>query len=163
MEGDLATPDLAPLANTQAQEEASSVNETAVADETETAEIVANSSISSALTAPPVIAFAREAVTVREGQDMASVVIRRLGNVNNETPVLWWTGDNTAIADLDYADLGVRSETFGVGVESVSLYVPLISDSLAEQRESFYVFVASDLEPDTVSDRVEVIVNDDDR
>ncbi|MGI9260948.1 MAG: Calx-beta domain-containing protein, partial [Woeseiaceae bacterium] len=146
----------------QAQETATTVTESAP-EVTESLEFVADSPIDAALPVPPTVSFAREAVMVREGQDMASVVLQRLGNTEAETPVFWWTGDNTAIADLDYADLGVRSETFETGVESISLYVPLISDSLAEQRESFYVFVASDLEPGTVSDRIEVIVNDDDR
>ena len=160
--GDLTEQDFAPLIDTQGPDETAVVHEDTVGDATETVAAETSSQIDSAPTAPPTIAFSREAVMVHEGQDMASVVIQRLGNVESETPVFWWTGDNTAIADLDYADLGVRSETFAAGVESLSLYVPLISDSLAEQRETFYVFVASDLGPETISDRIEVIVNDDD-
>jgi len=162
-EGNSQTENLAPVEEAQqAQETATTVTESS-ADVDESVEFVADSPIDAPLPAPPTVSFARDAIMVREGQDMAAVVLQRLGNTEAETPVFWWTGDNTAIADLDYADLGVRSETFGTGVESISLYVPLISDSLAEQRESFYVFVASDLEPGTVSDRIEVIVNDDDR
>ncbi len=167
---DLTEQELAPLADSQTPEEAIVVRKESVEDVAESVEDVAESvaavatrQIDSALNAPPSIAFAREAVTVREGQDMASVVIQRHGNVDSEIPIFWWTGDNTAIADLDYAELGVRTETFAAGGESMSLYVPLISDSLAEQRESFYVFVASDLGPETVSDRLEVFVDDDDR
>lgn len=153
----------AALNETPLPEAASSVSELAVADTTGTIAVVAEAPIAAPIAVPPAIAFAEEAVVVREGQDMASVVLQRVGDAKTEMPIFWWTGDNTAIADLDYADLGVRSETFAAGVEFISLYVPLISDSRAEQRESFYVFVASDLEPDTVSDRIEVIVNDDDR
>lgn len=160
---DLIEHGFAPLVVAPAPEEAIVVREESIEDAAETVVAVATTQIDSALIAPPTIAFARETVTVREGQDMASIVIQRHGNVDSEIPVFWWTGDNTAIADLDYAEFGVRTETLAAGVETMSLYVPLISDSLAEQRESFYVFVSSDLGPETISDRLEVIVNDDDR
>ncbi|MGI9202822.1 MAG: protein kinase [Woeseiaceae bacterium] len=163
-EQDLRAEEPATLDDAQIKETAVGVSAAPAEDVTGTTEIGASAQIDTTpVSAPPAIAFAQETVVVREGQDMAAVVLQRLGNAENGTPIIWWTGDNTAMADHDYADLGVRSETFETGVSAISLYVPLISDSLVEQRESFYVFVASDLAPDTVSDRVEIIVNDDDR
>lgn len=156
-------PDPTPLDEVQPEETTNGDSASTGEDTPEIMDAVAIAPIEATTAVPTAIAFAQESVVVREGQDMASVVLERIGDAGTESPVLWWTGDNTAIADLDYADLGVRSETFAAGVDSISLYVPLISDSLAEPRESFYVFVASDLEPGTVSDRIEVIVNDDDR
>ena len=43
--------------------------------------------------------------------------------------IAWWTGNGTAIADSDYADLGARVERFEPGEQSRTVYVPLTNDS----------------------------------
>ena len=112
---------------------------------------------------PLTLSFEQDVVIAYEGQNMAPLSIRRNGPLDVATSVLWWTGDNTAIADRDYAELGVRKETFAAGEERMTVYVPLISDSVRENRESFYAFVGSDTATKNVADRIEVVVMDNDR
>jgi hypothetical protein len=110
----------------------------------------------------PDMAFAQDAVTVYEGANMTTIMLRRRGVIDAAASVTWWTSDNTAIANQDYADLGVRTETFAAGQESLTIYVPLVSDSLIEETESFYVYVSWDAAPTYVVDRLEVFVVDND-
>jgi len=113
-------------------------------------------------TAPPGFAFAQETVTVSEGEGMASFVIQRLRGADGGASVTWWTRDNTAIANDDYADLGLRTETFLTGQENLTVYVPLISDSLLEERETFSVYLSWDSAPADLVEGLEVVVIDDD-
>ena len=64
---------------------------------------------------PAYFAFAADYVTISEGQAVAPVVIRRLGDVSEEAAVVWWTSDGTASADDDYATFGARVEKFAPG------------------------------------------------
>lgn len=106
------------------------------------------------------ISFEQDIVTAYENEGMASIAVRRQGAVGEEVSVIWWTANNSAIADQDYADLGVRMEKLSAGQASMTIYVPLIIDSQREPRESFYVYVGSALAPKDLSDRIEVIVID---
>ena len=95
---------------------------------------------SRAPSAPP-FAFAATAVTVGEHEAAAVVVVNRVGDAARPASVVWWTSDDSAIADEDYADLGQRTEDFAPGEQSRSLYIPLIDDALPERRESYYVYL----------------------
>jgi hypothetical protein len=101
---------------------------------------------SRAPSAPP-FAFAATAVTVGEHEAAAVVVVNRAGDTARPASVVWWTSDDSAITDEDYADLGQRTEDFAPGEQSRSLYIPLIGDALPERRESYYVYLG-DYDPE---------------
>ena len=94
--------------------------------------------------APPGVtrfSFAQPVTAVRENEVAARIVIRRSGDTRAAATVAWWTGNGTAIADEDYADLGARVERFGPGEQSRTVYVPLTNDSNAESTKSFNVYL----------------------
>jgi hypothetical protein len=110
----------------------------------------------------PRFEFAERTVTVSEREPSARVVIRRTGSLAEEASVVWWTVDRTALADEDYAVLGARIEHFAAGEETRAIYVPLVADSVAEQRESFFVNLGADRAGSRAGVRLEVVVLDDD-
>ena len=112
--------------------------------------------------APLSFAFAEDSVTVSEGDSMASIVVERTGGMGNEASMIWWTAANTASPNDDYAELDVSTEQFSADQSSVTLYVPLVSDSLIEQPESFNVYLSWDSAPTEIADTTEVFVIDDD-
>jgi len=106
--------------------------------------------------------FAQDTVTVSEADSMVAVLVERAGGLGGEASMIWWTGEGTAIASNDYADLGVRTETFSTDQVTLTVYVPLVSDSLAEQPESFNVYLSWESAPADFAETLEVIVVDDD-
>jgi hypothetical protein len=113
----------------------------------------------------PPFAFAASAVTVGEHEAAAVVVVNRAGGTARPASVVWWTSDDSAIADEDYADLGQRTEDFAPGEQSRSLYIPLVRDALPERGESFYVYLG-DYDPEqrslTAYSTTRVDITDDD-
>jgi len=102
-------------------------------------------------------------VTVYERDGAARIAFRRpLGTTGT---VVWWTADDTAIADRDYIPLEQPVIAFASGEEAETLHVPLINDGLPEPRETFHVYLgqrnpqSGQLEPIA---RVRVDINDDD-
>jgi len=108
------------------------------------------------------IVFDKQSLTVNESQSMAAVSLRRNGGTNKSASVIWWTGENTAQTDVDYAELGVRTEIFSAGQKIMAVYIPIVSDSVIEGTESFYVYAQSDLALKNEVSVLEVIVVDDD-
>jgi hypothetical protein len=90
------------------------------------------------LPAEPRFRFADSVVTVAEGQGAAQIVVERSDDTAAAS-LVWWTAADTAIAGEDYADFGQSTEDFAPGEQSRVLLVPLVSDSVPETRESFYV------------------------
>jgi hypothetical protein len=102
-------------------------------------------------------------VTVYERDGAARIAFRRpLGTAGT---VVWWTADDTAIADSDYIPLETPVVAFASGEEAETLHVPLINDGLPESRETFFVYLgqrdpaSGQLQPIA---RVRVDINDDD-
>jgi hypothetical protein len=85
--------------------------------------------------------FSQPVTTVRENEVAARIVIRRSGDTRGAASIGWWTGNGTAIADEDYADLGARVERFEPGEQSRTVYVPLTNDATAESTKSFNVYL----------------------
>jgi hypothetical protein len=114
--------------------------------------------------APETFAFATSVVTVSEDRAAASVRIRRRGGSLGESSVVWWTGDGSALASEDYADLGMIVEEFAVGEETRTIGIPIIGDAKSEGRESFYVNLAMRGQQKDVAEvaRIEIVVVDDD-
>jgi hypothetical protein len=96
---------------------------------------------SSAAPGPTSFAFQLPAVTVREGDVAARIVIQRSGDLSGNAEVSWWTADGSAVADRDYADLGARVERFEPGERSRTVYVPITNDAVAEPSRSFTVLL----------------------
>ena len=108
-------------------------------------------------------ALVQSFVTVYERDGAARIAFRRpLGTTGT---IVWWTADDTAIADRDYIPLEQPVIAFASGEEAETLHVPLINDGLPEPRETFHVYLgqrnpqSGQLEPIA---RVRVDVNDDD-
>jgi hypothetical protein len=107
--------------------------------------------------------FENRRVTVSESSAIATLVLRRLGDPRGETTVSWWTVEETAVADEDYANFGVLVETFGDGEEVREIYIPLVVDSIAERTERFHVELSYDsMSADRAGRRAEIIIVDDD-
>ncbi len=85
--------------------------------------------------------FLQPVATVREDEVAARIVIRRTGDTRGAAAIAWWTGNGTAMADDDYADLGARVERFEPGEQSRTVYVPLTNDRAAESTKSFNVYL----------------------
>jgi hypothetical protein len=68
--------------------------------------------------------------------------VRRSGGTQDELRFVWWTLDDTAKADVDYAPLGRRTEHMLAGQDHMTLYVPIISNPLRHETTSFYVALA---------------------
>ena len=81
--------------------------------------------------------FTQPTVNVREGDVAARITIHRIGDLSKAAEVGWWTEGGTAVADVDYADLGARVERFAPGEASRTVYVPLTNDSVREPVKSF--------------------------
>lgn len=119
----------------------------------------------SAAAPPPQFSFAQPVATVSESEAAARIVIQRSGNLAGSASVVWWTRENTASPDEDYADLGQRIERFGPGERSRSVYVPLIKDTVQKPGRSFNVYLGRDgtgtgrLEPDSGM-RVDIVDDD---
>lgn len=109
---------------------------------------------------PLSISFAARTVTAYENTGMAAIQVRRRGAMGDEVSVIWWTADNSAVANRDYAELGARMEKLRAGQTNLTIYVPLVVDSEPEPRESFYVYVGSALAPKQSFDKLEVFVID---
>lgn len=85
--------------------------------------------------------FLQPVATVRENEVAARIVIQRSGDSSGAASIAWWTGDDTAIADADYADLGARVERFEPGEIRRTVYVPLTNDTVTEPTKSFNIYL----------------------
>lgn len=133
----------------------------APARETEPAAAPAEPKVA-APTEPSQFTFTERSMTVGEGETSARIVIRRTGSLAEKESVVWWTANRSALADEDYAVLGARIETFAPGEDVRVVHVPLIADSLPEQRESFVVNLRAERPGAASAAQVEVTILDDD-
>jgi len=136
------TPEISDSAP-QATEESVPAVVTPVNAATAPAEMPATPAAAAPVSTPGVMrfSFAQPVATVRENEVAARIVIRRTGDTRAAATIAWWTGNGTAIADDDYADLGARVERFEPGEQSRTVYVPLTNDSIAESTKSFDVYI----------------------
>jgi serine/threonine protein kinase len=105
------------------------------------------------------VAFSASSYHVEDGSPAARVVVRRHGGSQNELRFVWWTVDDTAKADVDYAPLGRRTEYIPSGQDQVTIYVPIISNPLRHETATFYVALGNpDGEHDSSSARASVTI-----
>jgi Ser/Thr protein kinase RdoA (MazF antagonist) len=89
--------------------------------------------------AAPHVAFAAQSYAVGAGDPAARIVIRRLGKPEGELSFVWWTEAASAEPDVDYASLGARTEHMASGQDKLTVYVPIISNSLRTRTTQFHV------------------------
>lgn len=102
----------------------------------------AQSAQASPATAPAIpaqAAFASPSYRVVGGAPAARIVIERVGDSRGEIPFDWWTEGASAKPDVDYAPLGRRTERIPNGAQTVTIYVPIISNPLRQRSTQFYV------------------------
>ena len=83
--------------------------------------------------------FAYSSYNVADSAPAARVVVRRTGSSRDEVRFVWWTVQDSAKADVDYAPLGVRTEDIPSGVNDITIYIPIISNPLRLESARFYV------------------------
>jgi Protein tyrosine and serine/threonine kinase/Calx-beta domain len=119
--------------------------------------------IATAPTAPPGptrFDFTQPTVNVREGDVAARITIHRIGDLSKAAEVGWWTEGGTAVADVDYADLGARVERFAPGEASRTVYVPLTNDSVREPMKSFTMVLGRGAGDIVARTRVDIVDDD---
>jgi hypothetical protein len=94
-------------------------------------------------TGPGRFAFAARAFTVSERKGMVPITIVRHDGSQGPVNVTWWTTPDSAKADDDYADFGYRTESFASGETQRVIYVPIVSDEVAEPSKSFTVHITN--------------------
>jgi hypothetical protein len=110
------------------------------------------------------LALSASSVTVYESQGVARVALKRIGASTRPLEVAWWTIDGTAHAGDDYAGFGARIETFAAGQAERTLLVPLATDDVAEQPETFFLHIASGAKAGAADElTAEIRIVDDDR
>jgi solute carrier family 8 (sodium/calcium exchanger) len=101
---------------------------------------------------------------VREGDTVARLTVLREAGNEGEVGFRWRTIGSSAEPGEDFAEFDATSELFGPGQDTAVLYIPIVSDALREDTETFYVEIESprggaSLGPIT---RAAVVVMDDD-
>ena len=104
--------------------------------------------------------FAQPTMNVRESDVAARITIRRSGDLSKAAEVSWWTEGGTAVADVDYADLGARVERFAPGEASRTVYVPLTNDSVREPAKSFTMLLGRGAGEIVARTRVDIVDDD---
>lgn len=77
--------------------------------------------------------------TVNEDDETVAVVVTRTGGSDGEVTVQFDTADGTAIAPSDYTAQTGQTLTFGDGVTSQTINIPIIDDSVQENNEEFTI------------------------
>jgi hypothetical protein len=85
------------------------------------------------------VQFAAPSYRVADTAPAARVVIRRTGSARDEVRFVWWTVEDSAKAEVDYAPLGVRTEDIPSGADDITIYIPIISNPLRHETTRFYV------------------------
>lgn len=80
-------------------------------------------------------------VDVDPGESVARVEVRRRGNTRGVVSFHWWTESGTAKPLNDFAPVSERTEKMEDGKAAVSLYIPVVVDSLRAEQRSFYVLI----------------------
>lgn len=117
-----------------------------------------------AMHGPGVLYFDRQSYRVGEGGMAARLTVRRVAGSDGEVAFQWRTIASSARSGDDFASFDSETERLGPGQETAIIYVPIVSDTLAEDTEQFEVEIdrpggGASLGPVT---RATVIIEDDD-
>lgn len=88
------------------------------------------------------LSFSPTTYTVDEGDGTATITVIRTGGTTNAVTVTYATTDGTAVSPTDYAATS-GTLTFGPGVTSQTITVPIVSDPIGEPAETFTVTLSN--------------------
>jgi hypothetical protein len=106
------------------------------------------------------VRFTAPSYDVTDTAPAARVVVHRTGSTENDIHFIWWTEEDSAKADVDYAPLGVRTEVIPSGADDVTIYIPIISNPLRHETAKFYVALGAPGtgQPGTSAERASVTI-----
>ncbi|MGH8206096.1 MAG: Calx-beta domain-containing protein, partial [Steroidobacteraceae bacterium] len=106
------------------------------------------------------VRFAATSYDVTDTAPAARVVVRRTGSADNDIRFVWWTMEDSAKADVDFAPLGVRTEVIPRGADNITIYIPIISNPLRHQTATFFVALGAPgtWQSDTPAQRASVTI-----
>ena len=89
------------------------------------------------------LGFTADTFVVSPLDSIARVTVKRSGNLRGNASFVWWTEEDSAKADADFAAFGPGKERIAAGQEFVRLAVPLVSDPARRGAKTFYVVIGS--------------------
>lgn len=89
------------------------------------------------------LGFTADTFIVSPLDSIARVTVKRSGNMQGNVNFVWWTEEDSAKADVDFAAFGPGRERIAAGQEYVRLAVPLVSDPARRGAKTFYVVIGS--------------------
>ncbi len=124
----------------------------------------ASEATSSVARGPGVLSFTQDSYSISEGGTVARLTVTREAGSDGEVGLRWRTIGSSATPGEDFVAFDATSERFETGQETAVLYIPMMSDAIAEHTELFYVEIddprgGASLGPVT---RATVIIVDDD-
>ncbi|HUO83162.1 MAG TPA: protein kinase [Gammaproteobacteria bacterium] len=93
--------------------------------------------------APGRLGFERRDYRIRESASVVVLDVVRQGGTSGEVAVAFATEDGTASADRDYGRFELSIITFAEGEDRRQLFIPIVSDTLVEEDETFYVVLSN--------------------
>jgi hypothetical protein len=91
---------------------------------------------------PAIVDFDEAEYDVNEGDGNAIVTVSRSGNTSTTVTVNYATSDDTAKSPMDYTSTS-GTLTFGPGVTSQVIKIPIIDDNAHENTEDFFVALSN--------------------
>jgi serine/threonine protein kinase len=87
------------------------------------------------------IELTADTVEVPYSDPAAHVLVKRAGNLHDDTSFTWWTESGTAKPGQDFVAVKPHEEHFEDGKPLVNLFVPVVADSTRKQPRSFYIVI----------------------
>ena len=85
--------------------------------------------------------LAAEIVDISPMESLASVMVRRSGNLSSDVSFKWWTESGTAKPKRDFSPVSDRIEHIGSGKTAVTLLIPVVADPARKHERNFYVVI----------------------
>jgi len=101
--------------------------------------------------------LAAEIVDISPVESVASVMVRRSGNLSGDVSFKWWTESGTAKPKRDFSPVWGRVEHIVSGKAAVALLIPVVADTARKQARNFYV-VIDDASPGSILGRTLTMV-----
>jgi serine/threonine protein kinase len=87
------------------------------------------------------IELAADTIDVPLTDPAARIIVRRRGSLQGAATFTWWTESGTAKPGQDFMAVSPHQEVIEEGKSSVSLFIPIVSDTTRQQPKSFYVVI----------------------
>jgi serine/threonine protein kinase len=131
---------------------------------TKPAAVSPSRSDSAGVSRPVVLEFDKDTYVATESDGSVRIMVERHGSTQGATTFRWNLRSNSAEQGTDFAGIGPGSEQIPAGARSMTLTIPLVSDSIVENTEVFLVEIEPSQSGVTLGERshAAVIVVDDD-